>query len=172
MKFVIRPNRHHAFPPPLGIFFKRRSFSKAVIFHASCAADVEGIDYFDVSKLFGFGYFKGGHHRDSARFGWRYNAVHKVVELYAYCYVDGERTVRHLQDVPLEQEVYLNLYVSPRAYYFTVKAPHSPRSSTQVFIPLTHKKKWRYALGFYFGGNKTPKQKVEATIRNLKNCTL
>jgi hypothetical protein len=199
MKFRIPKGCHRAFPPPLGIFFQRRSFRKAVVFSASCRQAPEGVDYWDVNKVFGFAFFTPAqalgyflsvgpawiarrfgskwqpvppHHIDSARFGARYDRVNGIKAIYAYCYVDGERVVKHLCDVPLEREVYMEVFITRgpgrNAYWFTVKSPHSVwRSITCDSVAFTHQKKWQYALGPYWGGNTTPDYTVLIDLKNL-----
>lgn len=171
MKFVIRANRHRAFPPPLGIFYKRRSFRKAVFFTPSCRYHLDGVDYFDVNKLFGFGYLRGGHHRDSARFGWRYDAVNDRISLYAYTYVNGERAVKHIACVPIDRAVTLEIFVDyNHQYWFEVKVPDNPFFTTRSYsIPFSHKKKWQYALGPYFGGTSKAPQRISLHIKNINS---
>jgi hypothetical protein len=166
--FRIRKGWHHALPPVDGVFHKRRSFKKAVVFTASCRQAPEGVDYWDVNKLFGIGYFRGGHHMDSARFGWRYDAVNDKISLYAYSYVAGERRIKHITCVPLEREVHLELFVGPREYWFGVKQPGNPfYSAAAYYEPFTHKKKWAYALSPYYGGTSTPAKDVFIRLKSL-----
>jgi hypothetical protein len=166
--FRIPKSWHHSLPPSIGVFRKRRSFRKAVVFHPSCRYHIEGIDYFDINKLWGVGFFCGGHHVDSARFGWRYSRNIDMISLYAYAYVDGERIAHHITDVPLGREVETDLTLALGSYWFEVKNPHSPlRRTYLVNIPFTHNKRWAYALGPYFGGNKTATNHISVTLKNL-----
>jgi hypothetical protein len=187
--FRILRGWHHALPPTLGVFRKRRSFRKAVVFSPSWRQAPDGIDYWDVSKVFGVAFFtpkelllyflsvvpawiarrfgsawkpKPPHHLDSARFGARYDEVNDKVSLYAYSYVGGERITKHITCVPINRVVYMDLLIEPgRRYWFSVKQPGNPfYSSPEYYEPFTHKKRWMYALGPYWGGNTTPTKAV------------
>jgi hypothetical protein len=169
MKYTIQPKRHRAFPPPLGIYRKRRSFRRSVVFLPSCRYHMEGVDYFDVHKLFGFGYLSGGHHRDSARFGWRYDESNDRISLYAYTYVNGERSIKHMACVPIDREVQLEIFIDyNHQYWFEVKVPDNPFFTTRSYsIPFSHKKQWKYALGPYFGGTSTAPQRISLLLKSL-----
>ena len=51
-------------------------------------------DHLDVNKLFGMSY--GFHHKNSARFGWRWDLEKNLVEILGYTYVNGVRSHRHI----------------------------------------------------------------------------
>jgi hypothetical protein len=183
MKFSIRTGKHRSFPPVIGIYYERRSFRKSVFFHSSCRYTPEAED--DTHKVFGIGYGNPAqilwtlvrrlvgrreilHHAESARFGWRYNPYTNKIALDAYCYVGGERIIRPVCEVPLNREVHLEIYVSPREYFFGVCDPLNIwRTAACVRVARSHKKKWGYALGPYFGGQNTAPHDISITLKNL-----
>jgi hypothetical protein len=191
MKFVIRPNRHHAFPPPLGYYTRKHSFSKEVLFTPSCRYYLEGLDYYDINKLFGVGYGtpreilsflirKAGsfvglcrrpispHHFDSARFGWRYDEVNDKIALYAYCHVNFEMVAKHICDLVIGRPYQIKLFVAHNAYWFSVKDNLSVWQPFQLIrIPFTHEKTHKYALGPYFGGQKRAPHKITIYLKNV-----
>lgn len=52
--------------------------------------DLGNRNQFDWNKLYGVGY-GFNHHKNSARWGWRYNTSSGLMELTPYCYVNGKR---------------------------------------------------------------------------------
>lgn len=161
MIVTIHKGKHRAWPPCFGIFFKKRWMERDFVFDNSCRYELpDPLDKEDVNKLFGFGYFPGFHHIDSARFGWNYNPASDKIRLYAYCYVDGKKAFGDYQfklicEVPLHTKVRLNInvYVSKR-YVFTVHDGHNSwYEMGSLDVPFNHDKKWSYRLGCFFGGN-------------------
>jgi hypothetical protein len=194
--FRIPKSWHHSLPPSIGVFRKRRSFRKAVVFHSSWRQAPDGIDYWDVNKIFGVAFFtpkdlllyflsvgpawiarrfgstwkpKPPHHVDSARFGGRYDTVNDKVSIYAYSYVNGERITKHITCVPINRVVYMDLLVETgRRYWFGVKQPNNPfYTAASYYEPFTHKKKWAYALWPYYGGTSTPASDIIIRLKNL-----
>ena len=185
MKYLIRAGRHRALPPPVGIFKGRRSHKRSVVFTPSCRYRLDGEDMFDINKLYGIGYanpwglLKGvllnlvgirntAHHTDSARFGWTYDEVNDKIDLWAYCYVGGERLVDYLMGLQIGREYHVELYVGRACYFFGVYAPESVFATAKsVQIPYTHKKRWQYRLGAFFGGNQPAPHDMVIHQKNL-----
>jgi hypothetical protein len=154
MKVRIPEGQHHGWPPIWGIHFKPW-MERDVVFDSTAAYELPEEDQEDVNKLFGFGYFKGGHHKDSARFGWNYNPLNGRVRLYAYCYVDGERIIEELCEIRLHIKVRLliSIYETKRYVFSVHDGFNNWREIGTTEIQFNHDKKWKYKLGCFFGGN-------------------
>lgn len=136
---------------------------RRVTFDASCQYESAAYNAQDVNKLFGLSFGFGGVHRNSARFGWRWNPADQCIDLIAYCYVNGVRN----QDAQLRFPVVLQVKIGEcvwchigatfdmesglPVYEFSAIAPGQRGGSKDVLRPeklpgygLTH--------GFYFGG--------------------
>lgn len=163
MTFRIKKGRHRAWPLRLGVFFDRKTVRRSVTFQQGCSYWLEGPDFLDTNKLFGLGYF-WDHHKESARFGWRYDNGQRII-LSAYCYVKGERVIKELCKVPLFKPIICALYVQPQDYKFTVMIDGEPLANE--IIPRYHGKKWSFPLGLYFGGNKPAPQTMRVEIKKL-----
>lgn len=150
---TIPKGQHYAWPPMWGILFNRW-MERDVVFDETAEYDL-GEDNNDVNKLFGFGYLNGGHHKDSARFGWNYNYSNGRVRLFAYCYVNGERIFRLLCEVLPHKKVRLRISETLSSdYWFSVHDGYNDWFELAFErIPFTHKKTWKYKLGCFFGGN-------------------
>lgn len=110
----------------------------------------------DVNKLFGFGYFKGGHHEDSVRFGWTWNNATGKVNLFAYCYVSGKRIMIQVCEAATYVKYLLSIEKKETWYSFSVhEAKNGYKICGSVDVPFAHKKTWSYRLGCFFGGQLT-----------------
>lgn len=165
MIFRIPASRHRARPFRFGFWWRKNSFTWLVKFTASCRYDLGNADQYDINKLIGIGYARGWfrlktawwkfrkyHHKDSARFGWRYWADRKQIELWAYCYVNGRREIKQLCFCEIGKEYRLRLQVLALSYYFDVYEPSSVKAAGIVTVERNHHKRFKYRLGCYFGG--------------------
>lgn len=163
MIFRIPAGRHRALPLRFGVWWKRNSFSWVVKFTDSCRYDLGNEDQFDTNKLVGIGYLPG-HHKDSARFGWRYWTDRKEIELTAYCYVNGRRVIQHVCFCKIGKEYRLRLQVLATCYYFDVYEAGEMKSAGIVTIERGHNKHFKYRLGTYFGGNQVAPHEMKIEL--------
>lgn len=137
-----------------GIYQDKQQMERIVEFDITAKYDLGNSDNNDVNKLFGIGYLNGLHQTDSARFGWNWNQEAGMVSLFAYCYVHGERIINKICDVTTNKKILLSIYNLKNRYSFLV---HDARNTWHQLaaseVLITHKKKWSYRLGSYFGGN-------------------
>lgn len=151
----IPEGQHHAWPPIWGLHTKKW-MERDVVFDETAAYNLPGTqDDNDVNKLFGFGYVNGGHHEDSARFGWNYSEEINRIILFAYCYVNGQRIIQSICSVSPHKKVRLLISISnDHKYFFSVHDGYENFRAIGILqVPFTHNKEWKYKLGCYFGGN-------------------
>ena len=165
---TIHKNKHRSFPPIIGIVI-HPWMERDVMFDSSAAYDLpEEEDDDDVNKLFGIGYINGGHHQDSARFGWNYNKETGKVRLFGYCYVNGKRIIQQICEVPRHKKVQCHISIALSNYYYFVVYDADRNSRWmllgEVSIPFTYNKKWKYMLGCYFGGNQPAPHTIKIKI--------
>lgn len=153
MIYKILKNWHYSIPPRLGVWRNRSRFSWHVKFTDSCRYDLRTEDQLDINKLVGIGYLPGGHHKNSARFGWQYDIDKGQIELLAYCYYNGIRSIRKLCYCEIGKAYTINLLITSTAYLFnvTIRGDDVPLGETSVL--KTHSHKLQYLLNPYFGGN-------------------
>lgn len=153
MTYRIKKGKHRAWPPLLGLWYNKRVLRRVLSFDFSAKYDLVNDDQEDTNKLFGIGYL-WSHHRDSARFGWRYdNNRHRFI-LSAYLYVAGERIIKDLCSVVAHRCYIAELQVLPGMYQFRVTDAEQPAIVYgDGTIHFSHCKKWAFPLGLYFGGN-------------------
>lgn len=156
MKFTIKKGRHRPgnWWKCIRIWCNKKSLSYRVTFDFTANYDLQGPDNDDVNKLFGFGYF-WNLHKESARFGWNYNLQTGKVNLFAYTYVNGQRSFTKLCEISRTYLYDLTLIELPDRYVFDVKDGRTglPITLTINSVSKLHHKKWSYHLGLYFGGN-------------------
>lgn len=167
MTLRIPRGRHRARPLRFGFWFNRKSFTWTVRFTESCRYDLQSEDQFDTNKLIGIGYARGWfrlntpwwkfrkyHHKDSARFGWRYNTKTEQIEILAYCYINGRREIHPICACMIGQRYDLHLTILSTCYYLAVHYKGDVRSIGYAWVNHSHSKKFMYRLGVFFGGNK------------------
>lgn len=151
MIFRIPRGKHRARPFHFGFWWGRKSFTWTVKFTESCRYDLGNADQGDTNKLIGIGYL-WSHHKDSARFGWRYDAARGQINLSAYCYVNGQRVIKHICFCEIGKEYRIRLQVLAMSYYFDVYEPSSVTAAGIVTVERNHHKHFKYRLGVWFGG--------------------
>jgi hypothetical protein len=159
MMHQVKANRHRFKPITFGLSMSD-VISAQVCFDFNCKYDLKGDDQQDINKLFGVGFFPH-HHRNSARFGWRWSIVKQKIELFAYVYNRGVRQVEYLDDVRLGDTVTLTITKWSNRFGFIVE--HPIRFQTMKFLN-GNPSFIGYKLGPYFGGNRPAPHKMRLWI--------
>ena len=163
MKAYIFKGFHHSTQLPKIHFGNCLSIVATVRFDRNCAASVgNDVDQQDWSKLFGIS-FGFDRHRDSARWGWRYNPSKGLYEFSHYGYKYGVRYHAETPDFScgLDDEVIMGIEINremSNLRYF-----HSTGNITKDYHSATFNK-CGYYQNFYHGGNKKAPQLMSAKI--------
>ena len=136
------------------IIFKAR-FDSSCIYKVSKAENRT-----DINKLYGFSDCGTNHQVNSARFGWLWNGA--AIELYAYCYTNGERSSRLLGTVSINKEIKLGLDAETGKYVFTIGGKKEVMKRT-----CTDDSSMVYQLFPYFGGDEAAPHDVRIFIKDL-----
>lgn len=169
MNFKIPYGKHWARPFRFWFWFKKRRFRWQVKFTWSCEYELPEADQLDTNKLCGIG-FLPSHHKNSARFGWRFDPNRPwAIELMAYCYSNGVRSIDSLGFLEMGSEYNLELAHVDGSYFFSYRLPGStkPGSSGSKVIPAGTKNKFKYHLGVYFGGNQKAPHDIYIYLKSL-----
>ena len=150
MNYKVKASEHRFKPRSLGLVFSK-SVSKQICFDYSCKYDLKTSDQMDLNKLFGVGYWPH-HHKESARFCWRWNTDTEAMEIWAYVYSRGERMSQFVCQVKMGAFYNYRLYVEKGLYVFVVTDNKGFRCSKSVTVQK-HMIMVGYKLGAYFGGN-------------------
>lgn len=167
MLYTINKCKHKASGLHFGVNWNLKHIQRKVMFLPSCKYELHGEDAEDINKLFGVGYLPT-HHENSVRFGWRYNVDTNFIEVFSYCYVDGERLIKKLCDCYCGVDYYFNLLIGSRSYFLDVSRTSTPNTEIgQTIVHKHHNKKLGYNLYPYFGGNQTAPRTIHIQINKV-----
>jgi hypothetical protein len=166
MIYRIPAGKHRARPWCPWLWWGKTSFTWIVSFDESCRYDLQNDDQFDTNKLVGIGYL-WHHHKNSARFGWRYWTERREIALSAYCYVNGRRVIEHVAFCEIGKEYIVKLKVLAMSYYFEVTEPGAGKPAGSTFVDHYHEKKLAYRLAPFFGGTSSAPHNIAIKIENV-----
>ncbi len=129
------------------------------LFDSSCMyTTTSEVNMDDINKLYGFSDCNSAHHINSARFGWRWNG--RVIEIHAYCYLNGTRQSKFIGNVMLNTPASMNITVSGDQYIFELngKTEIMQRNCSTEFAD-------GYQLYPYFGGDEAAPHDVRVLIK-------
>jgi hypothetical protein len=121
----------------------------------------------DVNKLTGFteGFFP---HKNSARIGWNYDPVDDVINLFAYCYNRGVRTIKQICTVDIGERFEVRIQALPGRWIFYV---FTDRAEEGVAIEEIQRAKRGKIFGFrlfpYFGGDESAPHEITIDLQKL-----
>lgn len=165
--FKIKKGKHKSvFFKPKFHFFKNQ-FCKRIEFNKSAKYQLDNIDQFDINKLFGISY--GLHHRNSARFGWRWSMRMEKIEILAYVYRDGKRVNEWDENIyicDIEPNSKYNMEIKKENGYYNFKVENETLEKVYT-LKIKHGECpfWGYELFPYFGGNNTAPHQIEIAIK-------
>lgn len=113
----------------------------------------------DINKLFGFADCFSHHHKNSARFGWRW--FDDQLQIHAYYYVKGQRRYQFLKSLTLDTAYEMRIHATNDRYIFQInqeKWEFERGCSGQVI---------GYKLYPYFGGDEVAPQDINVKLNRL-----
>ena len=167
-KYCHRPVGLPAFLFPMGCMKANKTYTveRNVEFCSNCEYDLKNEDQYDWNKLFGVCFGLTGIHKNSIRFGWRWNIEKGAVEICSIVYDHGIPSRKYLNSWDMELEAEANFKIDFQiseygllCYEFYIN-DEIVDNGTITDIPSKH----YYGCGFYFGGNKRAPHKVSAYI--------
>lgn len=153
--YVIEKGAHHATlqyePVEVSTLGFKAKFDSSAIYKLADAPDQE-----DINKLMGLADCSTQHHTNSARFGWRWYGG--ALQIWAYCYVNGERSSQYMGNVGLGQYHNYRILLEDHEYVFWLDEQQlrMPRACTG--------KAEGYKLFPYFGGDEPAPHDVDVWV--------
>lgn len=160
LDFVIETFRY------FGISRKNRknTISRRITFNEDCRYIIDGVDQWDWSKLYGFCFGITGIHKNSVRFGWRYNPKTEKIEVCRILYY-GNPVIHKM-------EYLTSVEVGSKHEYTIVHEIEGDIMHVTMYID---DEKWetsinrppcrlRFGSGLYFGGNQKAPQEVSIIV--------
>lgn len=167
MIYRIKKGKHRAWPLSLGLWYDNTILRRKLSFDFNCRYQLDAEDQQDSNKLFGIGYL-WNHQKESARFAWWFDMGKNRFILAAYCYVNGKRVITELCSVVANRQYILELIIMPDCYEFRVFDAERPAVRYgAASVDKTHKKKWSFPLGVFFGGNQAAPQTMTLQMKKI-----
>jgi len=139
---------------PIFYFNTEKYIRKQFVFNENCRYNSNEITC--INKLFGISF--GWHHKNSIRFGWKYDSTDDKIHIFSYVYKNGQYiTPREIAIVNIGQLYTFKLkYVSNSINVFislTIYCNHTDEIiGTDVVLYPKLIPRWGYKLYPYFGG--------------------
>jgi hypothetical protein len=157
--FVIAEGEHYA-SPRIVQSLQSNTLSFSAKFNETAMYHFDDAGFQDSkNKLLGFSDCNSLHHDNSARFAWQW--YNDQLEIYAYCYVNGERAEKFIGVVKLHEVNHYELKVTDASYEFQLNNQE----------PITIKrgnvcdKGVYYLLWPYFGGSVPAPHNVHIALK-------
>lgn len=158
-RFDLRQGEHYATPRIVETLQSTRLAFYAK-FDPSCRYLFEEKGFQDSkNKLLGFSDCNDMHHENSARFAWQW--FNDRMEIYAYCYVKGERKEEFIGVVELGKENRYEIELTPDAYNFKL----NDQETVRITRSSSCDKGIYYMLWPYFGGTLPAPHNMNLSIK-------
>ena len=164
-EYIIEKGKHKANGLNIGITLSRKIKFKAK-FDKSCIYKIDGIDAYDVNKLYGFSttWF---HHRQSARVGWRCLDGENI-QIVTYSYNHGNRVIGEIDVLGVvkpDEEFICTIQDKEREYFYTFEKDGEITTASDQKKP-----DWfffHHKLYPYFGGNNPAPHRMKIFLEIL-----
>jgi hypothetical protein len=166
MTLTVKKGHHYSqWWKTFAIWFNKTEVKRVFFFRPDCKYDLLSDDQADHNKLFGIGYF--WNKKESARIGWRWDPDLLRFILSGYAHVNGQILFEDFCEVIAHQTLQGIIRVLPYHYEFEVLTEDGSVQLGRTTIRKTHRKKLSYAMGFYFGGNRTAPHDMSIDIKKV-----
>lgn len=157
--FVIKQGEHYS-TPRLVQSLQSNTLNFRATFNETAIYDFGDTGFqSSKNKLLGFSDCNSLHHDNSARFAWQW--FQGQLEIFAYCYVNGERKEKFIGAVELHQENRYQLQVTEDSYIFQL----NDQEPTYITRGASCDKGLYYMLWPYFGGSIPAPHDVYVSVR-------
>jgi hypothetical protein len=159
--FVTRKGEHYAHPRVVESLQSRTLAFDAMFNETAIYNFGDPALQSNKNKLLGFSDCNSLHHENSARFAWQW--FNERLEVYAYCYANGERIEKFVGVVDLNEFNHCRIEISDDHYTFTLN------NEPPVYIKRgkTCERGVYYMLWPYFGGHIPAPHDVVIKIRMI-----
>lgn len=155
--YTIKKGNHYSSGIHSGLFHNDDLNIKVTFDDSAKYTSVTPANQWAINKLFGFSDCYTSHHKNSARFGWRW--VNSTLELMAYNYVKGQRSELKLGNMELNRAYDLQIKMKKDKYIFLFNG-----KTFEFARGCSSKNANGYKLYPYFGGTETAPQNIKIVI--------
>jgi hypothetical protein len=154
--FTIDKGKHYSNCLKVKPHILKKNIKHKISFDENSSYNLESNDQMDINKLFGISY--GFHHKNSARFGWRWDLKKNKMEILAYVYNKGKRIKEWEEDIFIAHIELLDFYEmeiqTHKKYYKFIIKKESNGETYETTVKHGKTCFWGYELFPYFGGNR------------------
>lgn len=151
-----------------------------VKFAPNCAYSLTGVDQGDWNKGGGVSFDLLENHQDAAMWGWRYNPLTGLIELTAYCHINGKRpflkgsaySQSHpgvsgevCLEVEFGMEAVVTLVIGRKEKRYDLYFAIAGGKQYKVGVPYTHNKTMGRIIHPWFGGNNAAPHRMDIDIK-------
>lgn len=157
--FIVREGEHYA-SPRIVQSLQSNTLSFSAKFNETAMYHFDDAGFQDSkNKLLGFSDCNSLHHENSARFAWQW--YNDQLEIYAYCYVNGERAEKFIGVVKLHEINRYQLKVTDENYVFQL----NNQEPINIKRGNVCDKGIYYMLWPYFGGTMPAPHDVHISLK-------
>jgi hypothetical protein len=157
--FLIKEGDHYA-SPRLVQSMQSNTLTFRATFNETAIYEFKESGFQDSkNKLLGFSDCNSLHHENSARFAWQW--YNNQLEIFAYCYVGGERFEKFIGTINLHEENRYQLKITTQDYVFQLN-DHEPVTISRRNVCDTG---IYYMLWPYFGGSLSAPHDISLLIK-------
>ncbi len=139
---------------------KENKFKLEVIFDESAIYQTQDtLNQYDVNKLWGVSDCGTNHMENSIRFGWRW--LNDNLEIHWFQHENGDFYFAKIKDVEINEIINLELEITDSDYIISVDGV------TKTISRNCNKKRKKYKLYPYFGGDETAPHDVKILIKEI-----
>jgi hypothetical protein len=159
--YTIKSGKHYAQGINASLFINDQ-LNLEVKFDESAEYYLGNSNQNDINKLFGFSDCSSHHHKNSARFGWRWNDQSKNLEILAYVYSHGKRSSQFIDIVPLNEKIQYSIRILQNQYEFNL-------NNKKITMPrgCNDKKALGYRLYPFFGGDEVAPHEIKIEVNKV-----
>jgi hypothetical protein len=156
--FIIKKGEHYSTPRLVEALQSDRLIFTAIFDESAMYDHNDAAQQTNKNKLLGFSDCNSTHHQNSARFAWQW--YNNRLEIFAYCYVDGERFENFIGTVEINEVNRYEIRLTELNYVFilndetSVVMPRGNHCNTGTY----------YMLWPYFGGTLPAPQDVRIDV--------
>lgn len=160
--FIIKKGEHYSTPRLAEMLQSKRLRFKATFDESAIYDFNDAALQTNKNKLLGFSDCNSLHHENSARFAWQW--LNDRLEIYAYCYVGGERVEQFVGVVNINEENEYEIELTSHGYIFYL----NNEKITTIARSNSCDQGAYYMLYPYFGGSEPAPHQVRIDISMIR----
>lgn len=166
LKNFHRPFQFPACFNPAGILRDSKTVSYDIRFRSGCAYNLDSPKQRDWNKLFGLCFGFLGVHKESVRFGWRYNEAKGLIEICTIVYHNGKPVREYIENCDMTvNDICRFTITADRHNDNTVWCSFTVNGTTVRTVCMGEPPKPYFGCGLYFGGTSRAPHRMQVEMK-------